>query len=298
MGNSSKNPFEIFGLTPEVTARLEEQDLFALVKAQYRTLQKVYHPDCARAVKGKADPKDKHFAVELNLAFEKLNLDKDPGSFRRYHRLYAARQNRGLRKKIVHLEKDIQKNLEKQAALADGFMIYLLHKLPWQSNGDDEYDRPGLSPTNIRLGLNDVAINHNIRTLSWNLGSNYKEIIFDALGGMYYRPVGRSQPFPVNYIQLLGAVDMNQIDLLPLLNRVPPRPGFFRSPALDSRCGIDGPTIEVLNTISLEKFKQHCLPLLRPELKERSYLFSVHRPLLEKDGHVSLEGLIVKISKP
>ncbi|MBW2086573.1 MAG: hypothetical protein JRI54_11195, partial [Deltaproteobacteria bacterium] len=42
---SSKNPFEVFGLTPEIAHRMEERDLFSLVKTLYRHLHKVYHPD-------------------------------------------------------------------------------------------------------------------------------------------------------------------------------------------------------------------------------------------------------------
>jgi hypothetical protein len=78
---------------------------------------------------------------------------------------------------------------------------------------------------------------------------------------------------------------------------VPPRNGCFKSPALDSRYGIDGAPLQVQNTISAENFKNHCLPLLTPDLKERAYLFSVHRPIYEQEGSVSLEGVIVKISK-
>ena len=296
MSPSRKNPFEIFGLTPEITDSLGEAELYALVKSLYRALLKVYHPDKGSSKSTKKAVEDAARAVELNLAFEQVNLEKDCDSFRRYRRLYTARRSKRLRKKIATLEKDLRELREKRNALADGFMKYLLDGLPWLSEIKDEPGRPRLAPANLKLGLNDVAINQNVRAMSWSLGSNYKEIAFDALGAMFYRPVGRSKPFPVNYIQLLGSIDVTQLDLLPLLDRVPHNGGLFKSPALDSRYGIDGAPLQVLNSITQEKFQTHCLPLLRPDLKERAYLFSIHRPLFESEGRVSVEGVIVKVT--
>ncbi|MBU2548590.1 MAG: hypothetical protein KKB20_09290 [Proteobacteria bacterium] len=292
------NPFEIFGLTPEIASRLDEKSLFTLIKSLYRCLAKVYHPDLT-GQSGQEGLAAKQAArtVELNLAFEQLNLERDRDSFRRFHKAYANRTNRGQRKKIRELEKSLSQERRRQASLADGFVLYLLREMPWFAASNGREAGPNLpSPANIKLGLNDVAINHNIRGASWNLGSNYKEIIFDALGGMLYRPVGRSHPFSVNFIHLLGTVPVEEIDLVPLLNRMPPKEGFFKRAALDSRYGMDGAPIEVLNTLSMDKFKEHCLSRLQPELRERSYLFSVHRPIFEETGDISLEGVVVKIS--
>jgi len=293
---STKNPFEVFGLTPEMTGRRKEKDLFTLVKTMYRSLHKVHHPDRNTSKSAKTTAKKAAQAVELNLAFEMLNLDKEPESFRHYKKLYSAQRRGGLRKKIDTLKNDVREVKEKQADLAEGFMLYLLRGLPWLTNNGAEPTRLVPAPTNLRLGLNDVAINQNVRFSSWRLGSNYKEIIFDALGGMLYRPVGRAKPFPVNFIHLLGAIAVDKIDLLPLLNRVPPREGFFKCPALDSRYGIDEAPLQVLNTISMKKFKQRCLPLLSPDFTERSYLFSINRPVFNQEGNISVEGVIVKIS--
>lgn len=291
-----KNPFEVLGLTPEIAGRLDENELFSLVKALHRSLQKLYHPDSNRHRGTKVSAKQAARAVELNLAFEKLNLEKDKESFRHYHKLYAGRLKRGLRREVTSLKSDIKEVMEKKASMAEGFMVYLLRDLPWITDNGAEPGHMLPTPSNVKLGLNDVAINHNIRSASWSLGSNYKEIIFDTLGSMYYRPVGRATPFPVNYIRLLGAIGVDEIDLVSLLDRNRPREGCFKCPALDSRYGINGPPLEVLNTMSVKKFKEHCLPLLRPELTERSYLFSIHRPVFEKKGSIFLEGVVVKIS--
>jgi hypothetical protein len=297
MSPSKKNPFEIFGLTPEMTDTLGEAELYALVKSLYRALLKVYHPDKGRSKSAKRALEDAARAVELNLAFEQVNLEKDGDSFRRHRRLYAARRSKGLRKKIAGLERELRELREKRTTLADGFMQYLLDGLPWLDELKDEPGRPRLAPTNLKLGLNDVAINQNVRAMSWSLGSNYKEIAYDALGGMFYRPVGRSKPFPVNYIQLIGSIDVTQLDLLPLLDRVSTNDRLFKYPALDSRYGIDGAPLQVLNSITQEKFKTYCLPLLRPDLKERAFLFSIHRPIFESEGRVTVEGVIVKVTR-
>lgn len=296
MQSSNKNPFELFGVTPELASRLNEKDLFSVIKSLYRTLLKVHHPDRCRSKSSKAAEKHAAMAVDLNLAFEKLNLEKDPESFKKYQKRYSSRRTRGLKKRIIELEQEIIENRTRQTSLADGYMNFLLKGLPWITGNGQESHRLSPPLANLKLGLNDVAINQNLRSVSWNMGSNYKEIIFDSLGTMYYRPVGRSKAFQANYIYLLGCIDMDKIDLLPILDRVPPREGFFKSPALDSRYGIDGAPLQVLNTITLEKFKNYCLSALSSTLTERSYLFSVHRPQFEANSGITLEGVIVKLS--
>ena len=297
MDSLKKNPFEIFGLTPELTAELGDKDLFSLVKTVYRSLQKVYHPDPNRA-KGKAAAAGYEAkALELNLAFEKLNLDKNSESFKAFKKAYVGRRSKGMRKKVAELESEIKGLHNRHESLADSYMAYLLRSLPWQMEPGEEPGRGPVAPAGLKLGLNDVAINHNIRSMSWNLGSNYKELVFDPLGSLLYKPVGRSKPYPVNFICILGSIDSRELDLVPLLDRVEPREGFFKSPALDSRYGIDGAPLQVLNTISLEKFKKHCLPLLSPNLTERAFLFSIHRPTFEQERRITVEGVIVKISK-
>lgn len=297
MATLRKNPFDVFGLTPEITERLDDEELFIIVKAVYRALQKIYHPDRTGRKHPKAAAKAAARAVELNLAYEKLNFDKDPESFQRCHQAHRAKKSRGLGRRVSGLEKEIREAERHQESLAEAFMAYLIRSLPWAAENGAESGRFPPAPANIRLGLNDVAITQNVRRASWTLGSNYKEIVFDALGGMFYRPVGRVRAFPANYIHVLGAIPADQIDLIPILDRVPPREGCFKYPALDSRYGLDGASLQVLNTLPLDKFKKYCLPLLRPEMVERSYLFSMHRPLFEAEQKITIEGVIVKVSR-
>ena len=65
----NKNPFDVFGLSPEAVSRLGEKDLFALLRSMYRSLQKVYHPDCATGRGATNEVKSNQSATELNLAF-------------------------------------------------------------------------------------------------------------------------------------------------------------------------------------------------------------------------------------
>jgi len=301
VSSAKKNPFEIFGLTPEMAFRLQEEDLFTLIKALYRRLHKVYHPDMAASRRGKADEQFELHATELNLAFEKLNLEKDRESFRYYHKLYAARRNTGLRKQISDLQVDIKKAEEESTILADAFLHYMFKEMSWRKDNQAGRARPSpryplFGLCNLKMGLNDVAINHNIRSCSWELGSNYKEILFDSGGNMSYRPVGRAKPFPVNYIHLLGTIEVGKIDLVPLLKPVPPRTNYCQGPLAEGQGGVDRVSKEVLNTMPLYKFKKFCLPLLQPELRERAYLFSIQRPVFEEEADVTLEGVIVKLS--
>jgi curved DNA-binding protein CbpA len=297
MAAKTKNPFETLGITPEMAHRLDDKDLFTLIRASYRTLQKVYHPDRSQTKSTTKAAKNAANAVEINLAYEQLNLEKDLDAFRRIKKRYAARREKGLSSKIKRLEKKVAERDYNLEHLADGFMAYIRQGLPWTETDPEATAGTPLKPSNIKLGLNDVAINQNVRGGSWSMGSNYKEIVFDALGDMYYRPVGRSRPDQVRYIHLVGVIDIDAFDLIPVMDRVTPRQGFFKSPALDSRYGIDGAPLQVENSMSLKNFKKYCLPLLQPELAERSYLFSIHRPLFEAQQRITVEGVIVKITR-
>jgi len=112
---------------------------------------------------------------------------------------------------------------------------------------------------------------------------------------MTVKPVGRTRFSRAAYIRLLGAVPAADVELMPLLERPPSR--FFKAPALNASIGANGPPLSVLNRISQEQFKAHVLVHLRPEVTERSYLFSLSRPEFEETGCLTLEGLVVKIDQ-
>ena len=284
-----RNPFEIFGLTPEMVGQLSERDLFSVLKAMYRALQKAVHPDVVRRRSRKTS--DVERAVELNLAFEALNLDKNPLAFRRHRKNFVARRPNTAYLRSQTLERALIVQAAREERLAQAYLGRLVADYGWPTA---EEIRPlaVLPLRDIRLGLLDVAINQNLKTASWTLGSNYKEMNFDSGGRLSVRGVGRGRFRSAAYIHLLGTVPAAEIELLPILERPPTR--FFKSPAL-SAGGDSGPSFSVLNRISQDRFKSHVLINLKPEVTERSYLFSLNRPEFEETGCLTLEGLVVKI---
>ncbi|MDR2725649.1 MAG: hypothetical protein LBC90_06240 [Candidatus Adiutrix sp.] len=284
-----KNPFEIFGLTPEMVGQLSERDLFAVLKAMYRALQKTVHPDVARRRSRRT--RDDERAVELNLAFEAINLDKDPLAFRRHRKNFVARRPSTAYLRSQTLERALVVQAAREERLAQAYLGRLMTDHGWPA-AETALGLAALPLKDVRLGLLDVAINQNLKTASWTLGSNYKEMNFDSGGRLSVRGVGRSRFRRAAYIHLLGTVPATEIELLPLLERPPAR--FFKSPALGLG-GDSGPAISVLNRISQDRFKSHVLINLKPEVSERSYLFSLNRPEFEDTGCLTLEGLVVKI---
>ncbi|MCL2029719.1 MAG: hypothetical protein FWG97_04810, partial [Deltaproteobacteria bacterium] len=218
-----KNPFEIFGLTPEMVGQLSERDLFAVLKAMYRALQKTVHPDVAQRRSRKA--RDDKRAVELNLAFEAVNLDKNPLAFRRHRKNFVARRPSTAYLRSQTLERALALQTAREERLAQAYLARLLAGCDWPLARDDR--PPAAFPLrDLRLGLLDVAINQNHKTASWTLGSNYKEMNFDAGGCLSVRGVGRARFRRAAYIHLLGAVPATEVELLPLLERPPAR--FFK----------------------------------------------------------------------
>ena len=290
----TKNPFEIFGLSPEMVGALSERDLFSVLKSMYRSLQKTVHPDVARRRRGRPDDGDR--AVELNLAFEALNLDKNPVAFRRHRKSFMARRPRVAYQKSLQLQRQLDIQAAREDRLATAYLNRLLDDHGWPDEvAEDPENLINFPLKNARLGLLDVAINQNLKMASWALGSNYKEINFDAEGGLSVRPVGRSRFRRAAYIHLIGSVPASDLELMPLLERPPAR--FFKAPALNASIGANGPALSVLNRISQEQFKAHVLVHLRPRVSERSYLFSLNKPDYEDTGCLTLEGLVVKIER-
>jgi hypothetical protein len=284
-----KNPFEIFGLTPEMVGRLSERDLFVVLKAMYRALQKTVHPDVSRRILKKASGEER--AVELNLAFEAVNLDKNPLAFRRHRKSFVSRRPSTAYLRSQTLERALVVQAAREERLAQAYLGRLVADYGWQT-AEEMRPLSAFPLRDVRLGLLDVAINQNLKTASWTVGSNYKEMSFDSVGRLSVRGVGRSRFRRAAYIHLLGAVPATEIELLPLLER--PQARFFKSPGL-SIGGDSGPAISVLNRISQSRFKSHVLIYLKPEVTERSYLFSLNRPEFEETGCLTLEGMVVKI---
>ena len=282
-----KSPFEVLGITPEMVRSLSEQDLFQLVKANYRLLQRVYHPDTQRPhLRGSRRLKEK--AIQINLSYEKLDLERNPESFSEQRKLYIGRLRRGMRKVVRELEEEVKSQGRRSEAVCNSFMDYILANL--------DHKVTVLKLRNCRLGLNDVALGYNTRNSSWNIGKNYKEMDFDDEGNLFLRPPGRSQFAYTSTIRLVGTVQEEDIDPVALLDkRRLPQEDLFRASPPRFRPE-DGP-FELRNSLSCATFKQRCLPFLKADVAERRYLFSIHVSPSTEQAQFFLEGMVVKIDR-
>lgn len=283
-----KNPFEVLGVTPEMVKRLRDEDLFRLIKSNYRVLQTVYHPDTKPWRRLTQSGKNK--AAEINVSFDKVNFEKNRESFQQHKEQYVKRLYRGFRKLVNQLQDQI-KNMDRQSEyMAENFMNFLLCNV----GGHNGLNLLNLK--NICLGLHDVAVGYNLRSTSQILGNNYKEILFDKDGKIFYKPQGRKRFGPINHIKLIGTIDGNKIDLIPILDKTMVKsPAFYDSWYVPRRRNIHQ-AFEVKNTIHKSNFKKYCLPYLTPDIHERSYLFSIHLNGA-KQGRVCLEGMVVRIAE-
>lgn len=284
-----KNPFEILGITPEMVKKLRDEDLFRLVRSNYRVLQMIYHPDTKAG--RRLTQKEKGKSRDINISFESLNFEKNKESFQEHKEQYVKRLYRGLRKLVSQLEGHL-KSAEKQGEyMADNFMGFLLHNI-------NKHDGMGLLDLkNICLGLHDVAIGYNLRSSPWVFGKNYKEIAFDREGKMFYKLPGRERFDPINHIKLIGVVGEDNIDPIPLLDKTAGKaPTLYDSLSIQTY-GKNYQRFEVRNTIHKSNFKKYCLPFLSLNVHERSYLFSIRLDGTHGQSHICLEGMIIKIAE-
>jgi hypothetical protein len=280
-----KNPFEVLGITPEMVRTLGDEDLFRLVKANYRLLASVFHPDVVRPHLRRSK-RIQEKAIQMNLAFEKLNWEKHPEAFQEQRRAYIERLGRGLRKVVREMEEAARNKNRRTQALCDSFMTYLL------AGCDHKLTVLGLK--SVRLGLNDVALGYNFRGSAWNIGKNYKEMEFDDEGNLFYRPPGRSQFAFTSTIRLLGAVEEADLDVVALLDKKPlPREENYVNGNPRRSPPVDGP-FELRNSLSPERFKTDCLPFLKPDVAERRYLFSLRSSPSTEQRQFYCEGMVVK----
>ncbi|OAG27500.1 J domain-containing protein [Thermodesulfatator autotrophicus] len=272
----TRNPFEVLGISPEMVRDLDEEALFGLVKACYRALQRAYHPDL------QANGKEK--AVELNLAFEALDLERNPESFKTHRRAYLRRLSRRTQKKTIDdLTKKLATLLRQKELLAENFWQHLL--IASESSGATLFPD---SPRGIKVTLLDLGLKFNTSFTGFARHVAFKEMLFDEEGRLYYRFPKRRYFQPVNFIILVGSVARRKLEIWPLLEKEPtPEAAEGGLPDLKA--------FKILNAISVEVFKKTCLPLLKTALYENAYLFSLHRRYSTLKPLVFVEGMILKI---
>ena len=69
------NPFKMFGFHPRAFKNLHDGEIFALVKAQYRALMQIHHPDVGKR------RNDGTVSQDLSNAFSQINRESDPAGF-------------------------------------------------------------------------------------------------------------------------------------------------------------------------------------------------------------------------
>ena len=89
MSNIDENPFKMLGLDPRILKDLFDNEIFALAKAQYKTLMVIFHPDTSRRKNAAARSR------ELSDAFKKIDLERDPKSFTYWKEEFLKRAPRG-----------------------------------------------------------------------------------------------------------------------------------------------------------------------------------------------------------
>lgn len=288
-----RNPFEVFGLTPSIVGELSEKELFLVLKSLYRSLLKAFHPDTGR--KGKKRSNNDR-AVELNLAFEALDLEKNQVSFRKHRKSFLLTHPSVVHRNLLALRDRLQAQAHREERLAEGFFSFLAQGAggdagPFLGEGPDP---PALNVRGVLLGLQDVAIKNNVRHASWLLGSNYKNMEINPQGEIWVRPVGRKEFRHAKGTSLLGCVPKEAVDITVLLERCPPSK-IYKSPALFDFEPNALPQVSVMNLISRENFKRHILPHLSPFLLDRAFLFSLDRKEYRRTGLIRLEGVIIRM---
>ncbi|PMP67677.1 MAG: hypothetical protein C0190_02835 [Thermodesulfobacterium geofontis] len=257
-----RNPFEIFGLSPQIVKELEEETLFKLIKAIYKVFQLAYHPD-----KG-GDPKK---ALEINLAFETLNLEKNPESFRNYRKKYIERFSR----------KTLQKELEELKAQNRKLSFYneLLKEKIWQylENGFEYFKNLFEEDKGLRLKIFDMVTYMNFS----GLRSAKKQMFFKDLiltKNFVLKRKGYEEYYRkfINY-KYIGCIKREYFEPWALLERE------FKEEAQQFK-----------NFISKETFIRECLIYLEVEIKSNSYIFFYSSEDFRK---IFLEGVVIDYEK-
>ncbi|WP_038057268.1 J domain-containing protein [Thermodesulfobacterium hydrogeniphilum] len=256
------NPFEILGLSPKIVKELDEESLYKLVRAIYRVLQMIYHPDRG------GDPNK---ALEINLAFELLNLEKNPESFKEYRKKYIERLSRKtLQTKIENLEIQNRKL---------NFYNQLLKEKFWQFLKNDFEALKDLFKQNkgFRLKIFDVVSYFNfshLRRIKKQMF--FKDLIlyedFVLIRGSYEKFFKKI----LNY-KYIGTIKREYIEPWVLLER------SLREEA---------PYLK--NFIKENIFIKECLIFLNFNIEPNSYIFFYDFKNTQK---IVLEGVVIKLEE-
>ncbi len=257
------NPFEILGLSPQIVKELDEENLYKLVKSVYRTLQMIYHPD-----KGGCAEK----ALEINLAFEALNLEKNPEGFRKFRKLYIERLSRkSLKNQLEEWQNKYRKLSFYHELLKEKFWKFLEEGFEVLKKLTENEEK------NFRLKIFDLVSYINFSNfLRIKKHMFFKEIVLSSQFLLKKAGWENFYHFIKNY-KILGTVKREHLEPWALLVRNLKEERFFLN-----------------DYMKKETFIKEVLVYLTPELKSNSYLFFYYPSEPQK---VYLEGMLLKVEE-
>lgn len=258
-----KNPFEYFGLTPQIVKEFDDETLFKIIKNIYRVLQLKYHPD-----KG-GDPKR---ALELNLAFESINFDKNPQAFQHYKRQYIERLSRKtLKKQLDDLETQQRKLTYQHQLLKERFWFYI-------EKGNISFKDLYKNGLALKLKIFDIISHINFSDYVTFKKKNYffKDLIMSEDMILRRGPIEKKYTLLREY-HFLGSIKREHLEPWNLMQRDLREEKFF-----------------LKDFLSKDTFIREALLFLNPEVKVNSYLFFFHRAEPQK---VFLEGIAIKLEE-
>jgi hypothetical protein len=272
-----KNPFAILGISPEMCSRLQDEDLFVLVRSAYRALQTIYHPD-----RGGSHKK----AIEVNLSFEMLDYRRDQERFAAYKERYVQRLCRAARGRAQELAAQLEQQQKAQHQTALNYYDYILNGLGCT---EDRHSIAALA--SMTIGLYDLALQKNLPRALPGAGTNYKKIRIDRQGRSFVKEVGSPRFYERTSTRFLGTIPRDALDILPHLR------GYETTPHVpySRRCDKKAPGIQkqaFTNSILEENFITYCLPYLVPFVREQSYLISLNT----RNRKLLLDGVVIKIT--
>lgn len=264
MKKIKKNPFEIFGITPQLVKELNDEVLFKIIKGIYRVLQLYYHPDRG------GDPKR---ALELNLAFEAINYEKNPQAFQHYKKLYLQRLSRKTLKKELETLKEAYRKLNYlNEVLKERFWNFL-------EKGDAYFEEVFKRGFVLRLKLLDIVSQLNFSDyVSFKKRKQFfKEVILSPESFILKKEALQQKYRKLKNYRYLGTIKREYFEPWNFLERSLKEEKFF-----------------LKNFLSKETFVREFLVYLQREPRPETYLFYLN-PL--EPGKVYLEGLILKVEE-
>ncbi len=249
-----KNPFEILGITPQMVKELDSETLFKIIKSNYRILQMRYHPDRGG---------DTAKVRELNLAFELLNLEKNPQTFEFYRKKYLERVSRKtLKNRLEELESAFRKLTFYNELLKESFWRYINQVRETYLNLSKE--------KGIYLKVFDIVTHSNFSYRKTLRKSLFFKEFFVFKDAVFLKKEKKSE-WLNNYFYI-GVIKRDYIEPWVLLEREPGEEGYLKS------------------SIKEEIFVKECLVFLNAQPLHGSYVF-FYSP---EKKRVILEGSIIK----